>query len=194
MGGCRPRQSKVWFQKFRDCPPYGFAPFRVVSLSRPNAVSNRLALMAPRCTASGAIRNRSYTRSTRRPNRGRPAGQEIPAPQKKTTCPSSCATNRRSGISGPFLMNCIFLCPLSDAQGVAHFSSPFVSGAFTCAPSSDRVRFRARIGTYPFERAWTGAPCGYGQSLSKTWWRMLITYVENRVMAVNRLRANTPAL
>ena len=39
-----------------------------------------------------------------------------------------------------------------------------------------------------------GALRRYVRLLSKTWWRMLITYVENRVMSRNRLRAKTPAV
>ena len=73
----------------------------------PSAVSNRCALKAARWTAFGCTPNVRYTQVTSGPNRGRPAGQEIPAPQKNTTRPSSWACNRCSGMSGPPLTNCV---------------------------------------------------------------------------------------
>ena len=41
-----------------------------------------------------------YTSSTSRRKSGKPAGLEIPAPQRKRTSPRACANNRRSGIAG----------------------------------------------------------------------------------------------
>src|SRR6218665_1608979 len=49
---------------------------------------------------------------------GNPAGWEIPAPQKNTTRPSSCACKSASGMSGPLEMNCIVRLPREAASGV----------------------------------------------------------------------------